>query len=469
MIKALLFDLDGVLVDTDKLHFTALNQALLYFDLPTISEAEHLSIYKGLPTLQKLKIMSDRLGVPTSLISEISKYKQLLTLDTIPKTVFPEPEKIDALKRFSKEYRIAVCSNAKSSTVALLLSCARLSEYCDIILGTDDVTLPKPAPDLYHRAMQELNVRADECVIIEDSDVGVRAALSSGAHVHVASSFQNVNYYSILATINELNSPQLVIPAAGQGKRFLEAGYIYPKPLIDVNGRPMIHVVLDNMSECGDPFVILQNKHCVQYELKKHFNRINPGIKVITTDGLTEGAACTILQARPHLDPRRELIIGNSDQFVDFDLAEFLQDARSKNVDGHILTFTESDPKWSYALVGEDGNVTRVAEKQVISSHATVGIYYFRQAQLFFDSCEAMIRKNERVNGEFYVCPTFNELIGQGGVVKIMEIEKSRMHGLGTPEDLARYLAKSRTDTTILELEGSSIPSLKGYEQFKGY
>ena len=466
MIRALLFDLDGVLVDTDKMHFNALNQALLYFDLPIISEAEHLSMYKGLPTVQKLKLMCERSRIPGSLIGEIARYKQKLTKVQIPRSVTPDPEKIDALRKFSQKYKIAVCSNATTPSVNLLLESAQLSEYCDIVLGADDVTASKPSPEIYKKAIALLNLRPNECVIIEDSDVGQRAALQTGAHLHVTSSVQNTNYYSISASINEIDTPQLVIPAAGQGKRFLESGFIYPKPLIEVDGRPMIELVLENLSECGDPIIILQKKHCVQYDAQRNLSRLHRGIKIVTTEGLTEGAACTILQARHQLDPRRELIIANSDQFVDLDLQAFLQDARSKNVDGHILTFSASDPKWSYALLGPEGNVTKVAEKQVISSHATVGIYYFREARYFFECCEEMIRKNDRVNGEFYVCPTFNELISRGGIVKIMEIDKSRMHGLGTPEDLAQYLSHRRTASSIIEVDTNNS-HIKQKEEFE--
>lgn len=444
MIRALLFDLDGVLVDTDRLHFNALNQALLYFDLPTISEAEHESIYKGLPTAQKLKIMSERARIPSSLVGEITRYKQKLTKAQIEKSVTPDPEKIDALRKFSESYKIAVCSNATTPSVHLLLATAQLSDYCDVVLGSDDVAEPKPSPEIYNKVITLLKLRPDECLIIEDSEVGQRAAAQTGAHLHVTSSVKNTNYYSVLAAINEINSPQVVIPAAGQGKRFLESGFIYPKPFIEIEGRTMIDLVLENLSACGDPIVILQKNHATQYDASRNLSRLKREVKIVTTEGLTEGAACTILQARRHLDPRRELIIANSDQLVDLDLSSFLHDARSKNVDGHILTFAANDPKWSYALLGQNGNVTKVAEKQVISPHATVGIYYFREARYFIECCEEMIRKNERVNGEFYVCPIFNELISRGGVVKIMEIDESQMHGLGTPEDLARYLAYRR-------------------------
>jgi dTDP-glucose pyrophosphorylase len=236
----------------------------------------------------------------------------------------------------------------------------------------------------------------------------------------------------------------IVIPMAGAGSRFLNAGYKEPKPLIKIHGRPMIEVVINNLRpKCDHKFIfICQKEHAEKYRLEHFLNTWAPGSKVIMIQGLTDGAACTVLKAKEFINSTNELMIANSDQYVDIDVNKYLSYGSSQNLDGLIMSMQASDPKWSYAKVGEDGIVTEVVEKEVVSNNATVGIYNFRSGKDFVDAAEEMISMNMRVNGEFYVAPVYNHLIEKGRRIGLYSIGSvgDGMYGLGIPEDLERFL-----------------------------
>ena len=231
---------------------------------------------------------------------------------------------------------------------------------------------------------------------------------------------------------------------AGLGTRFQAAGYVKPKPFIDVFERPMIQWVIENVSpSTANPhFTFICNETQLRENgIEKDLKNLSPDSSIVTVPATTEGAACTALLAMDSINPEAPLLIANSDQWVDTSIDQFL--AKTEGCDGLIMTFPASDKKWSYAKVNAKGLVTEVAEKNPISSHATVGIYYFRKAKFFFEAAQSMIRKNIRVNNEFYVCPVYNELIQQGKRIEICEIPETAMYGLGTPEDLQSFLAKN--------------------------
>jgi dTDP-glucose pyrophosphorylase len=230
----------------------------------------------------------------------------------------------------------------------------------------------------------------------------------------------------------------VLIPMAGAGSRFQAAGYTFPKPLIDVEGKPMIQVVVDNLNIDATYIYVVQKEHRAKYNLDTLLNLITPNCKIVEVDGLTEGAACTTLLAKEFIDNDAPLVMANSDQFVEWDSNEFMYKMVEQKVDGGIVTFTATHPKWSFAKVDEYGYVTEVAEKNPISDIATVGVYYWAKGSDYVKYAEQMVSKNIRTNNEFYTCPTFNEAIGDGKKIKTFNIDK--MWGLGTPEDLKYYL-----------------------------
>lgn len=235
----------------------------------------------------------------------------------------------------------------------------------------------------------------------------------------------------------------IIVPMAGAGSRFAEAGYTFPKPLIDVNGKPMIQLVIDNLRpRCEHRFIfICQQDHYDKYSLSQIFSNLtHNNYESIQINAVTKGAVCTVLTAVDLINTDDDLLIANSDQLVDIDINDFIQASRKSGKDGNIMTFESSHPKWSYARINKKKEVLEVVEKKVISNHATVGIYYYSKGSDFVSASLKMIEKNIRVNNEFYVCPVYNEMILAGLSATIYPIAVKKMHGLGTPEDLRTYL-----------------------------
>ncbi len=246
---------------------------------------------------------------------------------------------------------------------------------------------------------------------------------------------------------------QIVVPMAGRGSRFADRGYTLPKALIDVAGRPMIDVVIRNLRPvAAHRFVfVVQAAQLRAHELGARLAEWAPGCRIATVDGVTEGAACTVLAAEPLLDADAPLMIANCDQWVDIDIDRYLGAFSASGADGTMLTMEAHDPKWSFVEPRADGTVARVVEKQVISDIATVGVYNFARAGDFCSGARQMIAAERRVNGEFYVAPVYNELIDAGARITWYPVaaDGAGMHGLGTPDDLDAFLASAHVAKAV--------------------
>ena len=298
--------------------------------------------------------------------------------------------------------------------------------------------------------MIKAKANPDETVVIEDSHIGRKAAIRSGAHLCAVTdsndlTFTKVNNTILSAEKTSSISPKwqggkmnVLIPMAGAGSRFEQAGYTFPKPLIDVDGKPMIQRVVENLNIDAKHIFIVQKEHYEKYSLKHTLNLISPNCEIVQVEGLTEGAACTTLLAKEFINNDQPLVLANSDQYVQWDSNQFMYSSMADDIDASILTFHSTHPKWSYAKLNDDGFVVEVAEKKPISEHATVGIYFWKKGKDYVECAESMINKNIRVNNEFYVCPVYNEAISRNARIKTFHIEK--MWGLGTPEDLDTFL-----------------------------
>ena len=309
----------------------------------------------------------------------------------------------------------------------------------------------KPHPEIYWKAISEMNCLPEETLIVEDSPYGLLAAARSKSHILRVANPKEVTYINIMNKIDIVEKNHtakapawrdeklnVLIPMAGAGSRFEQAGYTFPKPLIEVKNKPMIQVVVDNLNIKANYIYVVQKKHRQAYNLDTLLNLLTPGCKVVEVDSLTEGAACTALLAKEFINNDAPLLFANSDQFVEWDSNEFMYKMNETNADGGIVTFKATHPKWSFAKVGADGLVTEVAEKNPISDIATVGYYYWKNGSDFVKYAEQMIEKNIRVNNEFYVCPVFNQAIEDGKSIRTFDVRG--MWGLGTPEDLDNYL-----------------------------
>jgi NDP-sugar pyrophosphorylase family protein len=237
----------------------------------------------------------------------------------------------------------------------------------------------------------------------------------------------------------------VVIPMAGEGSRFVKAGFTKPKPFIDVVGKTMIERVIENLYIPEAQYILIARKSHLEREpeVVKAIESNYPA-RFIPIEHLTEGTACTVLFARKYINNDIPLLIANSDQIIDVNINDFIVDCADRNLDGSILTFVdpELNPKWSFAKVDESELVIEVQEKKPISKFATVGIYFFSQGRFFVDAATDMIIQNDRVNNEFYTCPSYNYAIKNGAKIGIFNMNFEQMHGIGTPEDLEKYLSK---------------------------
>jgi dTDP-glucose pyrophosphorylase len=304
--------------------------------------------------------------------------------------------------------------------------------------------------------MTALNAIPKTTIIIEDSHIGRQGALDSGAHLLAVENAQEVNSQYMIQRIEDLMNTiegkskkslpwrdsklNVLIPMAGAGSRFAQAGYTFPKPLIEVHGKPMIQTVVENLNIEANYIFICQQEHYDKYNLKYLLNLIAPDCKIVLVDGVTEGAACTTLLAKEFIDNDQPLVMANSDQFIEWNSNECMYAFNADTIDGGILTFNASHPKWSYAKLNDEGFVSEVAEKKVISNHATVGVYFWKKGSDYVKYAEQMIDKDIRVNNEFYVCPVFNQAIEDGKKIRVKNVE--RMWGIGTPEDLDHFISE---------------------------
>jgi len=445
MIKLILFDLDGVLIKAKDIHYRALNHAL--GEQYAITSEEHLGRYDGLPTMVKLQRLTEDKGLPESKHADVWAHKQDITLELLGTELHPDEKFISLFKHLKEQgYQLGCCSNSVRRTVLTALSRIGVIEYCDIVLSTDDVKNTKPHPEMYWKAISMMSRLPEETLIIEDNPHGLLAATRSGAQVLRVENPEDVTLDKIetklkgkLMTVKwQDNNLNVLIPMAGAGSRFEQAGYTFPKPLIEVCGKPMIQVVVENLGFEANYIFVVQKTHREQYNLDAMLNLITPGCTVVEVDEITEGAACTALLASEFIDNDAPLFFANSDQYVEWDAAEFMYRMQESEADGGIVTFKATHPKWSYAKVDDDGLVTEVAEKNPISNNATVGYYYWRKGSDFVKYATQMIERDIRVNNEFYVCPVFNQAIEDGKKVRIKEVEG--MWGLGTPEDLKYFV-----------------------------
>ncbi len=450
MSKVIIFDLDGVLIEAKEIHFDALNLALKNIDEKyVISWEDHLKTYDGLKTYDKLNLLHTYKGLPLDkqIVENIFNNKQQFTLEALS-NLNKNIKFIELFKKLKLNgYKIACCSNSISKTVYLALEKLGIIEYFDLVLSNEDVKFAKPHPEIYWKAMSYFGALPSDTLIVEDSPTGLTAAFRSGAKVLRVKNTNDFDFDKLNKSCHSKKQDierwadkkmNVLIPMAGNGSRFAQAGYTFPKPLIEVHGKPMIQVVVENLAVDANFIFVVQKSHRKKYNLDSMLSLICPGCKIVEVDGVTEGAACTVLLAKEFIDNDESLVIANSDQFIEWNSLEFFYKMNEQNLDAGIVSFRATHPKWSYAKVDDDGFVTEVAEKNPISDIATVGVYYWKHGKDFVKYAESMISKDIRVNNEFYVCPVFNEALLGGLKIKTFDI--ANMWGIGTPEDLNYFL-----------------------------
>lgn len=239
----------------------------------------------------------------------------------------------------------------------------------------------------------------------------------------------------------------VIVPLGGRAVRFQERGYTFPKPLIEIGTRSMIEFVLENLAP--PPPVrftfICRKEHLSEFYLGDMLRLLAPDCRVISLEQETAGALCSVLLAIDDLRPDEEVLVANGDQYLSTSLTPFYEKCRLPEIDGCILTFTATHPRWSFVRVDSDGFVQAVAEKRPISKRATVGLYYFRRAGDLLAGAERMLVKGLTTGGQFFVAPVYNELLLEGKRIATHHVPDGAMQSLGTPEDLERFLAARLT------------------------
>ena len=450
-MKTLIFDMDGVLIDCKELHAISFIKAWNESNVNKINMIYHEKYLDGLNTKAKLIHLEKKFNIQVN-IQKIFDLKQKYTCEELK--TFQYGSRIKPLFIKLKDHFLLACaSNSIYKTVELCLKSLGIYYLFDSILSNEDVTNPKPHPEIYEKTMKLLGSTKEETYIFEDSQFGLQSAYASNANVIRIYNSNDLNYEFILKSVKHkmrfspwLENPswklRVVIPMAGEGSRFKEAGYKISKPLIPIQGKPMIQWVLENL-QSKDPEV----QKRIEYHLIVRAEAMDElqvleNVTLHPIPSLTEGAACTILTVRDLLlSDHNPLLMANSDQFLEWNFDDFLNVCVHPEYDGCISTFynpDETDTKWSFAAVDKNGYVTKVAEKEYIGPNATTGLYYWQDGSKFVQYAEQMILANERVKNEFYVCPVYNYLIKECGKIRVYDCNK--MWGLGVPEDLNIFL-----------------------------
>ena len=399
---------------------------------------------------KKLEILVKQKKIKKSQTKLISQHKKIFTNQLLKKNIVFDKNIFNLFKNLSKKYNLVIASNAVRKTIQICIEKLKLQRYIKFSLSNEDIKFPKPHPEIYMRIFLKLGNSPKECLVIEDSYYGREAATQSGANLVGINNLSELNLNLLKNSIKQIEiemknyskwkdaNLNILIPMAGEGSRFANAGYTFPKPLIEINKKPMIQFVIENLALEANYIFLVRKEHEEKYNIISLLKVLAPNCKVVIVNKLTEGAACTTLLAKKLINNNKPLIIANSDQYIEWNSSKTMYKFVSKKIDGGILTFDSLHPKWSYAKTDKDKNVLEVAEKKVISNHATVGIYFWSKGSDYVKYAEQMIKKNIRVKNEFYVCPVFNEAIKDKKKIIIENVKE--MWGLGTPEDLNIFL-----------------------------
>lgn len=234
---------------------------------------------------------------------------------------------------------------------------------------------------------------------------------------------------------------KVILPMAGGDEAFRKAGFLFAKPLIEIAGRPLFeHAFAPLRAIPGARFVfVIRKEDDLRFHLGEVLRLLDPEARVIRAEGETAGAACTALLAVEEIDAEDELLIANADQILDFDVAGAIARLRGRGLEAGTVVFDSIHPRWSFVKTDAEGQVIEAAEKRPIGRNATAGLYWYRQGRFFVEAAKAMIAKGASVNGGFFVCPTFNELILAQRRIGVERIDRGQYVSLASPQAVEEY------------------------------
>ena len=231
----------------------------------------------------------------------------------------------------------------------------------------------------------------------------------------------------------------IIIGMAGAGSRFSEAGYTIPKPLCRVGNTTMIHRAVESLDLSGNYIFVVQRQHLIDFPwMADHLKSLADTVDIVALDGVTEGAACSLLYAKELINNTEPLVSINSDQVLFWNSEKFLQACEAEPDVSWVMTYPHNDIKHSFVKLNDAGLVIEAAEKVAISNIASVGLYHWSEGRLFVEGAEAMIANNERHNGEFYLAPIYN-YTALNNSVKPYHVQASNFMPVGTPSDLSVF------------------------------
>jgi dTDP-glucose pyrophosphorylase len=236
---------------------------------------------------------------------------------------------------------------------------------------------------------------------------------------------------------------RLIVLMAGDSGAFAEAGHAYPKNLVEVAGLPLVEHVVGNLRDVIDvaerAVFLLSGDEDRRHHTGDVIRLLAPGAEVIALQQPAQGAACTALHAIEHIDRDEPLLVANGDQVVDADVLEIVRGFEASDLDGGVVTFEAVHPRWSYVRCDATGMVVEAAEKRPISRLATAGMYWFRRGGDFVDGVMSMIRKDASVDGRFYVCPVYNELVLRQLPVGTHHIDRAQYFSMASPKGVETF------------------------------
>lgn len=239
---------------------------------------------------------------------------------------------------------------------------------------------------------------------------------------------------------------------AGDSKAFEEQGYLYPKYLLEIDGKPLVQHVIEHVAVTrpNRHIFVVRKEEVERFHFESVLQLLSPQAEVIVAEGATHGAACTALLAVELIDNEEPLLIVNGDQIVELPLDEALDSFEKEGLDGGIIVFDSVHPRWSYVRLNDDDRVIEAAEKRPISRNATAGLYFFAKGRDFVTAAKEMIRKDANVGDAFYVCPAYNELLLNQGAIGVYRISRENYHSLALPQGVQAYEEKLRSQQRCL-------------------
>lgn len=242
---------------------------------------------------------------------------------------------------------------------------------------------------------------------------------------------------------------KIVIPLAGSSELFSNAGYVYPKPLIEINGIPMIQLVMERVFPVPIPhqfIFLIKEEHAVKFHLDNTLKLLSPNSEVVKIKRQTRGGLCSVLMAIEKINDEDSMLVLNGDQIIEADFNTIYDRWQEKNADAGVVTFRSVHPRWSYARV-EDEKVVQTAEKNPISANAIAGYYYFKNAKTFFDCAFQTIKNDVQFEGNFYISPVMNEYVLRNKTVFNYNVEPGKYHSFYSPQLVLEFEKKDNSLT----------------------